>query len=221
MIGKRVAARLRGESGFTIVESVIALGIVFALVVALLRTMDSGTRIVIETKRQAAATAFASELLERARSLEWDHIGLTVLANGTTCPDQVGCATFSDPVTGEFGTDLTINLLTGNWQFGGEEIVFVNGATFDPFLSFHDQQTRDNTPFDRYLFVTSVRSDPADPATERFRRITAVVEWATATGIRHDVRLSTLMSPFTEPSQPLIHGEVTLDGGYLSLSGNV
>lgn len=221
MIGKRVAARLRGESGFTIVESVIALGIVFALIIALLRTMDSGTRVVIETKRQAAATAFASELLERARSLEWDHIGLTALANGTACPDQVGCATFSDPVTGEFGTDLNISLLTGNWQFGGEEIVFVNGATFDPFLSFHDQQTRDNTPFDRYLFVTSVRSDPADPATERFRRITAVVEWATATGIRHEVRLSSLMSPFTEPSQPLIHGEVTLDGGYLSLRGDV
>lgn len=221
MVGKRVAARLRGESGFTIIESVVALGIVFALVVALLRTMDSGTRVIIETKRQAAATAFASELLERARSLEWNHVGLTALANGAVCPDQVGCTTFSDPATGVFGTDLALDPVTSNWEFGGEEIVFVNGATFDPFLSFHDHQTRDNTPFDRYLFVTSVRSDPDDPATERFRRMTAVVEWQTNTGLRHDVRLSTLMSPFTEPSQPLIHGEVTLEGGSLSVRGDV
>jgi type II secretory pathway pseudopilin PulG len=221
MIGKRTAAHLRGDAGFTIMESVVALAIVFALVVALLRTMDSGTRVIVETKRQAAATAFASELLERARSLEWDHVGLTSLANGATCPDQVGCTTFSDPSTGVFGNDLVVNPLTSNWDFGGEEIVFVNGPTFDPFLSFHDSQTRDNTPFDRYLFVTSVRSDPVDPATERFRRLTAVVEWQSSNGLRHDVRLSTLLSPFTEPSQPLIHGEVTLDGGSLSVQGSV
>ena len=221
MIGKRIAARLRGESGFTIIESVVALGIVFALVVALLRTMDTGTRVIVETKRQAAATAFASELLERARSLEWNHMGLTALANGTTCPNQVGCATFSDPVTGTFGVDLTLNPLTTNWDYGGEEIVFVNGATFDPFLSFHDLQTRDNTPFNRYLFVTSVRTDPLDPATEKYRRITSVVAWQSPSGLRHDVRLSTLVSPFTEPSQPLIHGEVTLDGGSLTVTGDV
>jgi hypothetical protein len=202
-------------------ESVVALAIVFALVVALLRTMDSGTRVIVETKRQAAATAFASELLERARSLEWEHVGLTSLANGATCPDQVGCTAFSDPTTGVFGNDLVVNPLTSNWEFGGEEIVFVNGPTFDPFLSFHDSQTRDNTPFDRYLFVTSVRSDPVDPATERFRRLTAIVEWESANSLRHDVRLSTLLSPFTEPSQPLIHGEVTLDGGSISVQGSV
>ena len=221
MIGKRIAARMRGESGFTIIESVVALSIVFALVIALLRTMDTGTRVIVETKRQAAATAFASELLERARSLEWNHMGLTALANGTTCPNQVGCATFSDPITGTFSVDLTLNPLTSNWDYGGEEIVFVNGATFDPFLSFHDLQTRDNTPFDRYLFVTSVRTDPLDAATERYRRITSIVAWQSPNGLRHDVRLSTLVSPFTEPSQPLIHGEVTLDGGSLTVTGDV
>ena len=220
MIGKKIAARLRDQSGFTIVESVVALTIVFALVVVLLRTMDTGTRVIIETKRQAAATSFASELLERSRSLEWNHMGLTSLANGTTCPNEVGCTTFSDPTTGVFGTDLTLNPLSGNWDFGGEELVFVNGATFDPFLSFHDQQERDNTPFDRYLFVTSVRLDPLDPATEKYRRITAVVTWTPPSGFPHEVRLSTLVSPFTEPSQPLIHGEVTLDGGSLTVTGD-
>jgi hypothetical protein len=148
-------------------------------------------------------------------------MGLTSLANGTTCPTEVGCTTFSDPVTGVFGTDLTLNPLTSNWDFGGEEIVFVNGATFDPFLSFHDLQTRDNTDFDRYLFVTSVRTDPLDPATEKYRRITSIVAWQAPGGLPHDVRLSTLVSPFTEPSQPLMHGEVTMDGGSLTVTGDV
>lgn len=199
----------------------MALAIVFGMVLALLQTIDSGIRVVVETKRQAAAVAFASELLERARSLEWNHMGLTALANGSGCPDQVGCGTYSDPTTGVFGGDLAVSGTTGNWEFGGEEIVFVNGPTFDPFLSFQDTQTRDDTPFERYLFVTSVRTDPANPATEQYRRITAVVRWKAPTGWRDNVRLTTLVSPFTEPSQPLIHGEVTFDGGSFSISGDV
>ena len=80
MVGKRVAARLRGESGFTIIEAVVALGIVFALVVALLRTMDSGTRVIIETKRQAAATAFGfSRVTWYQAKAQYDTRGLVGL----------------------------------------------------------------------------------------------------------------------------------------------
>lgn len=203
--------RLRAQDeGFTIVEALVALVIIFGLLLLLLRSFDTGVRVLIESKRQAAASALASELIERARSLEWKYVGLTASANGTSCPDDVGCAS----TLAEFP-----EITTAPYAFGGEPIVFATGATFDPFLQFHQQVTRDNTDFDRYLFVTSVRDDPTDPATERYRRITAVVRWIPQTGYRREIRLATYVSQFSEPSQPLIAGEVVFDGGNAQFEG--
>ncbi len=208
----RIPYRARNDDGFTIVESIVALVIIFGLLLVMLRSFDTGVRVLVETKRQAAASAFASELMERARSLEWEHMGLTADANGTDCPDDVGCPTILAelPEVGTVGAD---------YAFGGEPIVFTNGQAFDPFLSFHQQVIRDDTVFDRYLFVTSVRDDPLDPETERYRRLTAIVRWTSQTGFPEEVRLVSYMSEFVAPSQPLIQGQVSLDGGAYELEG--
>lgn len=206
----------RADGGFTIIESMVALMIVFGLMLVLLRTFDMGTRVVVETKRQAAASAFASELLERAKSLEWEHMGLATSIKGSSCgTQQIGCyttifpdLTADDPVVGEYG-------------FGGEVVVFANGDAFKPFLNFFEEVERDKTDFTRYLFITSVRDDPADPATEKYRRLTAVVRWVAPSGFPEEIRLTSLVSLFTEPSQPLIEGTVTLRGGTMSLQGNL
>ncbi len=198
------------DDGFTLVEALIALGIIFGVVLMLLRTVDSGVRVVVESRRQAAASALASELVERARSLEWEHMGLSTTANGSTCPDQVGCA---DTLA------LFPEITTGPYAFDGEPIVFATGQTFDPFLQFHQTLVRDDTTFDRYLFVTSVRDDPADPETERYRRITAIVRWAAHGGFQREHRLVTYVSQFSEPSQPLITGEIAFDGGFAAFDG--
>lgn len=198
------------DDGFTLVEAIVALGIIFGVVLMLLRTVDSGARVIVESRRQAAASALASELVERARSLEWEHMGLSTTANGTTCPDQVGCA---DTLS------LFSELTTGPYAFDGEPIVFATGQTFDPFLQFHQTLVRDDTTFDRYLFVTSVRDDPSDPETERYRRITAIVRWRAHSGFQREHRLVTYVSQFSEPSQPLITGEVAFDGGFAAFDG--
>jgi type II secretory pathway pseudopilin PulG len=216
--------RLSREEGFTIIEALVALVIIFGAVLVMLRSIDTSSRVLIETKRQSAASALASELVERARSLEWSNMGLAVDANSANCtepaspsdpPQGVGCSLF---VT-EFASEIAASGST--YEFGGEPIVFATGATFDPFLSFHQQVIRDNTVFDRYLFITSVRSDNSDPATEKYRRITAVVRWSASNGHRREVRLSSYVSPFTEPSQPFISAESSLDGGYGQVEGRV
>ena len=108
----------------------------------------------------------------------------------------------------------------GNYAFDGEEIVFANGATFDPFLSFVESASRDDVDFERFLFVASVRDDPLDPATERMRRITAVVRWIEPNGFAEEIRLVTFVAEFTEPSQPFIMGEISFDGGFVSVRGS-
>ncbi len=203
------------ERGFGILESVIALSIIFMLILTLVRTFDTSVTVVTQTGRRAAANALASELLERSRSLEWEHMGLTSNANGSTCPDDVGCSTLPASVKDQISTNAA-----GNYTFEGEEIVFANGATFDPFLSFTDTMVRAGAEYQRFLFVTSVRDDPADAATERARRITAVVRWEAPSGLPEETRLATLVTEFTEPSQPYIHGEMDFDGGVFSLRGS-
>lgn len=204
-----------GDDGFSIIESVIALTIVFGLVLTLLRTFDAGTRVVVESGRRSAATALASELIERSRSLEWSHMGLTSDANGADCPDDVACATHPPSISGGVATNAN-----GNYEFEGEEIVFANGPTFAPFLSFAEDITRGGVDYTRYLFVTSMRTDQLDPTTETGRRITSVVRWQAPNGHVDEIRLATIVSEFTEPSQPFIHGEIDLRGGTATIRGS-
>ena len=151
-----------GDGGFTIIESMVALVIIFGLMLTLLRTFDVSADLVVLSNRRSNATTLASELIERSRSLEWGHMGLTSTANGSTCPSDVRCSTHPASITSQISTNAN-----GNYTFDGEEIVFANGVTFDPFLTFTETVTRDDVDFERFLFVSSVRSDPLDPATER------------------------------------------------------
>ena len=219
--------RTSRDDGFTIVEAIVALVIIFGAVLVMLRSIDTGARVLYETKRQSGAAALASELMERARSLEWTNMGLTVGANSTNCtvpnptasppdpPQGVGCTLF----TPDFGSE--VKSVSGGYEFGDEPVVFATGSTFDPFLSFHQQVTRDKTVFDRYLFITSVRTDNAKPETEKYRRITAVVRWNATGGFRKEVRLASYVSPFTEPSLPFISAEVNYTGGFGQVQGRL
>lgn len=206
----RLRQRLSREDGFTLVEALVALVIIFGLMVVLLRTFDSSSRVLIETRRQSAANQFASELLERAQALEWEHMGLAVSRNGISCPDeQVGCY-IDNPIS-----DLAANTLTGGFDFGGEAVVFSNADTFAPFLDFHDRVERGGTEFDRYLIVSSMLNPVS--GEESGRRITAIVQWVPPGGFRREVRLETIVSEFRAPSQPLIVGEIDYDSGFFAL----
>ncbi|MDH3500817.1 MAG: hypothetical protein OEM97_11885, partial [Acidimicrobiia bacterium] len=83
----------------------MALVIIFGLILVLIRTFDTTTDVLVQSNRRGAANALASELIERARSLEWEHMGLTANANGTSCPDDVACATHPPSISSE----VTVN----------------------------------------------------------------------------------------------------------------
>lgn len=189
-------------------EAVVSLVIIFGLITILLRTFDTSTRVLVESRRQAAATALGLELIERAQALEWGNMGLAVSTNGAACPDDVGCYTSEFP---------TLAATATGWEWGSpaEEIVFATGDTFRPFLDFHEQLDRDGTPFNRYIFITSVDDD--GDGTEDYRRLTAVVRWVPPDGFRREVIQTTLVSPFTEPSQPLIRADSSWSGGTLDV----
>jgi hypothetical protein len=215
----RIAGIWRRDDGFSILESVVALVIVFGTVLVLMRSLDGSIRVVTETRRQTAAAALASELLERARSLEWEHVGLTGQSNDADCPPAppdtvagVACVDWA----AEFGVTVDVE---GDYTFEGQKIVFANGPTFDPFLSFHDIILRDDTDFERYLFVTRVPD--ASGTAEAYRKITAIVQWVPPNGYRREVRQVTYASAFEEPPSPVIDGNVVFTGGSIEFTGYV
>lgn len=209
--------RRDGEAGFSILESVVALVIVFGTILVLLRAMDGSIRVVNESRRQTAAAALASELLERARSLEWENVGLTGDSNDADCPNPVpvdgvagvGCADWA----AEFGI---VSDGAGGWLFEGERIVFANGPTFDPFLSFHDQQIRDNVTYNRFLFVTQQTDAVGE---ERYRKITAIVQWTPPNGFPRQVRQVTYASAFEAPPSPVLDANIDFSTAAMEFEG--
>ena len=199
----------RRDDGFTLIEAVVALVIIFGLMLVLLRTFDSSSRVLVETRRQATASRLASQLIERAQALEWDHMGLATSNNGADCvTEQIGCYV-NNPFTGLAADGF------GGYLFEGEQIVFSNADTFAPFIDVHSTEPRDGTNFERYLFVTSIVNPISGEETAR--RIMAFVEWIPPNGFRRQVRLDTIVSEYREPSQPLISGEVEYDAGNFAL----
>ena len=202
-------SRLNGDGGFGLIEAVVALTIIFGLVLALMSTLDASSRVLVSTRQQSAANALATELIERAQALEYQNMGLAASVNGATCPGDIGC------YTGDFAGRL-IQVAPG-YDFDGEPIVFATGDTFRPFLDFHAVLDRDGTDFNRYIFITSV-DDDAD-GTPDYRRLTAVVRWATSPGFIDEAVQTTLIAPFVEPDQPLLRTDVSWEGGTFSISG--
>ncbi len=200
------------DRGFTLVEAMVSLVIIFGLMVVLLRTFDSGTRVIVETRKQAVASAFASELIERGQALEWEHMGLATSTRGNSCAtEQVGCYIGSPFTAG----DLAYDGVADEYLFGGETVVFSNADTFRPFLNFYESVQRDTSVYDRYLFVTSIEN----PVTgdEIARRLTAIVQWVPPGGFRKEVRLETIVSEYQEPSQPFVSGTVNMAGGAMRI----
>ncbi len=211
--------RRDGEAGFTIVESVVALTIIFGTILVLMQALDGSIRVVNESRHQTAAVALASELLERSRSLEWNNVGLTAASNDTDCevpPPADGTAGVACvDWAAEFGV---VSDGAGGYLFEGERIVFTNGPTFDPFLRFHDEVVRDNVRFDRFLFVTQQTDAAGD---EQYRKITAVVQWNPPNGYPRETRQVTYASAFEAPPSPILDANIDFTGGDVAIEGLV
>ena len=211
--------RRDGEAGFTVVESVVALVIVFGTLLVLFQALDGSIRVVNESRRQTVALALAGELLERARALEWENVGLTADSNDADCDvpppaDGIAGVACADWAT-EFG--VTPDGL-GGYLFEGEVVVFANGDTFDPFLSFTETLNRDGVDYQRFMFVSQQTDLSGD---EKYRKITAIVQWTPPAGFRREVRQVTFASAFETPPSPILDANLDFNGGEIKLDGVV
>lgn len=215
---RRVAAGRRSrqaETGFTIIESLIALGLVFGVVVGLLATVNIGIRGVLTGRQRSVALSIANEVIETARSRSYSDVGHDLDSDPTLATDSA--------ITGAVPNLLYANpdpapqeALVGSVVDAGDAA----GATTNPLFPFSPHRwptLREATTYTTSVYVTRVVPTSGDP----FRRLTVIVTWDKTldapSAIPATVRLSSFLFNATQPPDPLFVGLAEADAGTVTV----
>jgi Tfp pilus assembly protein PilV len=178
---RRIRARLDGERGFTILETVIALMVVFASLTALAYTASIGFRYSAYGRDRIQASGIANRIMEDIRGLAYTKI------------------TSGIPST-ELSTDSRIVSCAGTYRFescSGEKIV---SSTFAAGYSAAWLKPHTGSMTVGHLNLTYGTYVTNNTPTTTPYRVTVIVNWsngAIATAPNNSVRLQSL---FWSPS---------------------
>ena len=77
------------DAGFTVIECVIALSLVFVVLVILLGALTSGTRSLVTGRQRSTALALANQVMEEARSRAYGDVGHDLDSDPTLASDPL------------------------------------------------------------------------------------------------------------------------------------
>jgi Tfp pilus assembly protein PilV len=213
---RRIRARLDGERGFTILETVIALMVVFASLTALAYTASIGFRYSGYGRDRIQASGIANRIMEDIRGLAYTKI------------------TSGLPST-ELSSDSRIVSCAGTYRFescSGEKIVsstFASGYSAAWLKPHTGSMTVGRLNLTYGTYVTN-----NTPTTTPYR-VTVIVKWsngAIANAPNNSVRLQSLFwspsgcvnpstHPFAAPCQPFFYGQVDSPQPRLDVTGDL
>jgi type II secretory pathway pseudopilin PulG len=210
-LARRLRSRLQGERGFTIVETVVAMVVIFGSLTALAYTATIGFRYISYGRDRQQATAFANEIMEEIRGQAY-----AVIERGMSSTDLSG-----DPRIQSCGTDKC---------FDGERIVAsAVGAETAPWIIPHSGTSQSgNLDVDWATYITN-----DDPASSPYS-VTVFVTWDGAGAISNAPNnlirlqsdfwspsgcLSTDTHPFAAPCQPFFYGLADVPDGSITFTG--
>lgn len=218
---RRARARLHGERGFTIVETVVAMVVIFGSLTALMYTATSGFRYIALARERQSATGAATRLMEQVRALSVDTI-------------TDGMKT-SDIATGDPRIKTPTDCGDGEYHFltcAGENIIHESDpATVEPLVPHMGTLTAPEYPT-TYTWATYITN--SDPTNDPYR-VTVIVSWAGGSvgGAAKFVQLQSLWSspkgcaaspvihPFAGACQPFFTGTASAPSGSVAFSGTV
>ena len=204
MLARRLRSRLQGERGFTIVETVVAITVIFGSLTALAYTATIGFRYIAFGRDRIQATGYANKVMEGVRALPY-----AAITKGLD--------------TAEYSTDPNIELCGADYRLfncAGEKLVgqtFSGGYTEDWIVPHTGTTTTDNNL--ELTWSTYVTND--DVAANPYS-VTVQVSWegggAIASGAENLVRVqsafwspsgcvSSTTHPFAAPCQPFFYGQ--------------
>jgi type II secretory pathway pseudopilin PulG len=217
---RRTRARLDGERGFTIVETIIAMVVIFGSLTALMYTATSGFRYIALARERQAATGAATRLMEQLHALS-----IETMTKGMKTSDLAGDPKIKTPA----------DCGDGAYHFlacAGEKIVHsVDTATVTPLVPHTGTLTAPEYPTN-YTWATYITN--SNPASDPYR-LTAIVSWSggSISGAAKFIQLQSLWTspkgcaatavihPFAGPCQPYFTGTATVAQGTVQISGTI
>lgn len=173
---RRSLERRRGEdSGFTLVELVVAMVVTLVVMTALLAFVVQSLRTVALAKQRQTSTGLATQALERLRALPYETV---TTASGAPAPSGNPNLTGASPV-----------LFRPAAVAGVEEELIVNAVS--PLLT---PQSVEGVDYQVWQYVTK---QPALAGEQQTFNLTAIVSWTSPVsgGTRTTVQRSTTYSP--------------------------
>jgi type II secretory pathway pseudopilin PulG len=220
-------ARVRDERGFGLVETIVAVTVIFGSLLALAYTATAGFTYQDIARQRQTANGVANQIMEDVRGLAYDRL-TTGLLDGDLSTDPTyikNCG--GSPVVYRY---LTCTLPPIATTGAGEKIVHSAGATnpTSPLVPHHGTTTVNNITYDYWTYVTVDDSVGNAPY-----RVTVRVSWTGgATGANKSYQFQsffyspagcrgTSTHPFAAPCQPFFFGSAAVPQGDITLSGSV
>jgi type II secretory pathway pseudopilin PulG len=187
-----------------VLESVVALAIIFLVLVGLLGTLASASKGIVTARQRNIAIGLANQVIETARAVSYDTIGLSTADTS-------------------IGTDAAI--VSG--QFEAAPITYASPSSSSPWPNHLLPQTVGGTVYLTKVYVTLITPSGAN-AGDPYKKVTVLVDWSgsgraqyATTAIAASVKLSSLVFPTQLPADPLLQGLAAATGGSISISGTV
>lgn len=171
----------RDDQGFTLVEILVAMGVFSLVAIFTLASLAAGLNGVLLAKRREVATQEANRILEIARSLSYNDVGLV-----------------QSPGDPTINTDSAIQLqggalsysVSGDW----EPIIWATNAAGHPYNPHKSSLSRGSTALTRYVYVTGL--DTSGDGVSDVKRVTVRVTWRSEStaGPNEEVRGQTMIN---------------------------
>lgn len=194
------------ERGFSLPETMVALGLIFTVLLGLFGALDGGIRGLLTGRQRTGGSALAKEVIEEARGARYDDVGHDLNGDPTLA---------TDPAIGGSAPDWTY---TPTGIGVAEPLVGVGS----PLYPVHEwTETQDGVDYTVRVYVTRVEPTGSDP----MKRLTVTVTWGVPQydpdAVPNTVELSTLVAEIEAPSATHTSGVVDVDSGVVTVSGTL
>jgi type II secretory pathway pseudopilin PulG len=213
----KLSLRIRSEGGFTLIELMVAVGVILVTLLALAYTATIGFSDIALARQRQSANGLANQTIEQVRALPFDTLKAGLANNDVGADPNITVNTCGVPPPTQY-------------CYGGERIPTGNNPAVEPLVPHQRAVTVGPTAYTISTYVTYFDND----VTSNAFRISVLVTWTNPArrGVSTQVEtqtvafsgegcLSTATHPFAGPCQPFFYGTAAAGAARVEVTGEI